>query len=102
MFIFNTTFHIEDDIHDECLLYLKRDYIPFAIKSGVLSEPRLLLVQTQQHSQGSSYSLQFRLKDIADFENWTITEGEILQGKIIAKFKDKVVGFITILEEIEL
>ena len=36
MIVYNTTFHIEKDILDESLVYLKKQYIPKAVESGFL------------------------------------------------------------------
>lgn len=37
MIVYNTTFHIEKDILDESLVYLKKQYIPKAVESGFCS-----------------------------------------------------------------
>ena len=41
MIVYNTTFHIEKDILDESLDYLKKQYIPKAVESGFLQRPCL-------------------------------------------------------------
>ena len=41
MIVYNTTFHIEKDILDESLVYLKKQYIPKAVESGFLQRPCL-------------------------------------------------------------
>lgn len=41
MIVYNTTFHIEKDILDEGLDYLKKQYIPKAVESGFLQRPCL-------------------------------------------------------------
>lgn len=102
MIIFNTTYHIEDDIHDECLTYLKADYISEAIDGGLLQEPRLALIHAQHEERGVSYSLQFKVKDIETLEVWMERVGQNLQEKMAARFGAKACGFMTLLEEIDL
>ncbi len=102
MIIFNTTFHLEDEIHDECLAYLRDEYIPQAIKDALLHDPRLALIHAQHEESGVSYSLQFRTKDVETLEVWMEGVGQELQKDMNARFGAKACGFMTLLEEIEL
>lgn len=79
MIIYNTTFHIHKDIVDECLEYLKNSYIPKASESGILYSPYL--------------------RRILDSRN---EEGGALQQDLIGRYKEKIAGFSTLLEDIEL
>lgn len=102
MIIFNTTFHVEDDIHDACILYLKDVYIPYAMNSGFLHTPFFARIHPQHEESGSSYSLQFKVKNLDTLEHWMSTEGNALQQDLYTRFGEKALGFITLLEEIEL
>lgn len=102
MIIFNTTFHLEDEIHDECLTYLKKEYIPQAITNSLLHDPRLALIHAQHEESGVSYSLQFRTKNVESLEVWMEGIGQELQKDMNARFGTKACGFITLLEEVEL
>ena len=46
MIIYNTTFHLEADILEAGLRYLREEYIPQAAGSGFLRTPRLMRVMT--------------------------------------------------------
>lgn len=102
MIIFNTTFHIEDDVRQSCIDYLKNTYIVKAVNSGFLFEPRLALIHAQHEESGSSYSLQFKVKNVDTLDYWLSTEGKLLQQELVDKFGNKALGFITLLEEIDL
>lgn len=102
MLIFNTTLHLDDSIHDDCLRYLKEIYIPQAIKSGVLEAPFLARIESQHEESGVSYALQFKTKDIDTLDQWASTAGEELKGDMYKRFGTKVAGFVTLLEEIPL
>lgn len=102
MIIFNTTFHLDDDIHTAGLDYLKKVYIPEAANSGFLFEPRLLLIHRQHEEGGTSYSLQFRVKNADTVNHWLANDGQILQKELATRFGNKMMGFVTLLEEIEL
>ena len=92
MIIYNTTFHIHKDIVDECLEYLKNSYIPKASESGILYSPYL----------SESFSVQFHTRDIDSLNEWVRKEGGALQQDLIGRYKEKIAGFSTLLEDIEL
>ncbi len=102
MIIFNTTFHVEDDVCSNYIAFMKEIYIARASTSGFLHEPRFARIQPQHEESGSSYSLQFRVKNVDTLNHWFSTEGQILQEELTARFGNKALGFVTLLEEIEL
>ncbi|MDR1089774.1 MAG: DUF4286 family protein [Prevotella sp.] len=102
MIIFNTTFHVENDVLNDYINFMKETYIVRAANSGFLHEPRFARIQAQHEESGSSYSLQFRVKNADTLNHWFSSEGEILQGELASLFGNKVLGFVTLLEEIEL
>lgn len=102
MIIYNTTFNIENDILDECLEYLKKNYIPRAVASGFLRTPYLRRILQDESEDASSYSVQFHVKNPETLEYWMESEGSTLQKELITRFGTKIVGFSTLLEEIDL
>lgn len=102
MIIYNITFHIEEEVHDQALLHLKDVFINKAIGCGFVSDPRLSYIHRQHEEGGSSYSLQFRVKNIESLNYWLSTSGQNLFNEIQFLFGNKMVGFTTIMEEIEL
>ena len=70
MIVYNTTFHIEKDSINECLAYLKKQYIPKAAASGFLQKPCLRrIIQTEQE-EGESFSVQFHVKNMDTLNFW--------------------------------
>lgn len=102
MIIYNTTFHMEEEIREECLRYLKKEYIPQASGSGFLRMPKLMRVMTAPEESGASYSLQFRVKNVETLQYWLEQEGTALQHTLTRRFGQKLAGFTTLLEEITL
>lgn len=102
MIIFNTTFHVEDEILDDYIRFMKETYIATAAGSGFLHEPRFCRIHAQHEESGSSYSLQFKVKNVDTLNHWFTTEGQALQEKLTTQFGNRALGFVTLLEEIEL
>ena len=94
MIVYNTTFHIEKDILDESLDYLKRQYIPKAVESGFLQRPCLRRVMQAEEEEGISFSVH-------TLNFWLQSEGINLHRALVARFGHKIAGFSTLLEEID-
>lgn len=102
MIVYNTTFHIENDILDESLAYLKRHYIPKALEGGLLTNPKLRRVMSEEEEdKGINFSVQFDVKDLDTLSGWLQNEGSRLQQGVVARFGHRIAGFSTLLEELD-
>lgn len=61
MLIYNTTFQVDDEIHDNFLIWIKECYIPEIKKHGALKSPRMCRVLSHRED-GTSYSLQWEVE----------------------------------------
>ncbi|MDR1743486.1 MAG: DUF4286 family protein [Dysgonamonadaceae bacterium] len=103
MMILNITFHIDDEIHANALDYLKTVYIPDATKSGKVTDARLCKIWSNgDEADGHSYALQFSIADIDALEEWNAQTGRMLNMRLVERFSDKMVGFATLLQEMDL
>ena len=59
MLIYNTTFQVDDEVHDNFLIWIKESYIPEVEKHGALRAPRICRVLSHR-DEGTSYSLNGR------------------------------------------
>lgn len=102
MIVYNTTFNAEEAIADEFIVWLKKEYVPKATKSGKLTDPRLTSVLSHDNGNGKNYSLQFRTESIDELDDWYKDCGYELVELLTKQFGNKVAGFSTLLEEMEL
>lgn len=100
MLIYNTTFHAEDDVHDNFMIWLKESYIPEVEKYGVLRAPRLCRLLSH-HDEGTAYSLQWEVEDSACLHRWHLDQGKKFNDELIKLFNDRVIGFPTLMEIVE-
>lgn len=100
MLIYNTTFQVDDEVNDNFLIWIKESYMPEIEKHGALKAPRLCRVLSHRDN-GSSYSLQWEVEDSAALHRWHREQGAKLNEELKKIFKDKVVGFPTLLEVME-
>lgn len=102
MVTINTTFHVEDKINLDFIAYMKNTYIAEAVTDKLLTNARLCKIHSQELPEGQSYSVQFSFDSLDDLDNWDKNKGIKLNEELVNHFQDKIVGFSTLLEEIEL
>ena len=62
----------------------------------------LICVVFYETEDATSYSVQFHVKNPETLEYWMQSEGRDLQQELVNRFGAKLVGFSTLLEEIDL
>ncbi|MCD7898874.1 MAG: DUF4286 family protein [Bacteroides sp.] len=100
MLIYNTTYHVEDDVLDNFLIWLRESYIPAVEKYGTLRSHRLCKLLSHQQ-EGTNYSLQWEVENSMELHRWHSEQGIKFNKELVQIFKDKVVGFPTLMEVIE-
>lgn len=99
MLLYNTTYHVEEDVEKHFLIWLNEVYIAEAEQEGTLSHPRLCRILSH-HDEGSCFSLQWEVADSTALHRWHLQHGVRLNEQLLAIFKDKVVGIPTLMEVI--
>ncbi|NLX67491.1 MAG: DUF4286 family protein [Bacteroidales bacterium] len=101
MIVFNTTFHVDAEIHEEFVEYMLQHFIPMSTKSGLLRSPRLSRVFGREEEAGHSFAMEFQVANIDTLEYWNKEESGVVYTPLLEKFKEKMVGFSTIMQTIE-
>ncbi|MDR2475765.1 MAG: DUF4286 family protein [Bacteroidales bacterium] len=103
MFIYNTTFFVDNDLIDTFLDYMKINYVPDMKTSEILPNPHLFkLLDTSDNLSGCSFSLQFSATDCPTLNNWLEERGNRLLSNLTEDFNQRILFFSTLLEEIPL
>lgn len=101
MIVLNTTFHIDEELHDEFVKYMLQKFIPMSIKGGILTSPRLARIFGKEEDEGFSFAMEFQVADIEQLEKWNREESGNVYDPLMEKFKEKVIGFSTVMQTIE-
>ena len=67
----------------------------------MLKNPRLTQILSHQESDSECFSLQWEVEDSAVLHRWHTEQGMKLNEEMMKVFKDKVVGFPTLMEVIK-
>lgn len=98
MILYNVTVNIEPDALDEWLDWMKTVHIPDVIATGLFIEHRFFKVMSTEHGEGHTYSIQYFLKSMGEFETYKIHHAPRLQKEHSDRFANRYVAFRTILE----
>ena len=100
MLIYNTTYHVEMGDARNFVIWLNECYIPEAEKSGELKNPRILRILSHQEQDSECFSVQWEVEDSSVLHHWHTTCGANLNEELKKTFKDKEIGFPTLMEVI--
>ena len=101
MLIYNTTFHVEMNDARNFVIWLNECYIPEVEPSGELRNPRILRILSHKEQDSECFSLQWEVEDSAALHRWHTKQGARLNEEMLKIFKDKVIGFPTLMEVIK-
>ena len=101
MLIYNTTYQIDFDDARNFVIWLSECYIHEVEKNGKLNNPRLTRILSHQDVNSECFSLQWEVEDSTILHRWHTEQGMKLNEELMKIFKDKVVGFPTLMEVIK-
>ena len=101
MLIYNTTYQIDINDARNFVIWIHESYIPQVLEHGILKNPRLVRILSHKEQETECFSLQWEVEDSADLHKWHVAQGMKLNEELLRIFKDKVVGFPTLMEVIE-
>lgn len=101
MILYNITFNIETEIKENWLLWMKSEYFPYVLDTGLFTDIKMFRLINETENEGLTYSVQCH-SDSLDKVN---TYLEIFAPKIVEwhnqSFRYKHVSFMTILESVD-
>ena len=100
MIIYNVTINVDENIHDEWLIWIK-EHIPKVLATGKFTEAKLTKVLVEEEMGGTTYSVQYRAKSREALDAYYKEDAEKLRTEGLKKFADKMLAFRTELEIID-
>lgn len=100
MLIYNTTYHVEEEQEKYFLIWLHEYYLPEIEKHGGLKTPRVMRILSHIEEGSVCFSVQFEVESSALLHKWHQEQGVALNEELLKLFKQKVIGFPTLMEVI--
>ena len=100
MIIYNVTINIDDEVHDEWLLWMKDKHIPDMLATGKFTHAKMTKILVEEEMGGTSYSVQYTCQDRTTLDRYYEENAETMRGDGLKRFANKFVAFRTELEVI--
>ncbi len=100
MLLYNITFGIDKGIEEEWIAWMKENYLPEVLKTGMFSDYKMYKVLTNDDETSVSYSIQCFSSSIEEVLRYLNEFAPALVEVHRARFKDQHVAFNTLLDEI--
>jgi hypothetical protein len=101
MIIYNVTINIDADVHLDWLEWMKNEHIPAVMATNMFVEYRFARVMSEEAAEGFTYSVQYLVNDIGDYEIYRATYAPALQAETEKRYKGKFVAFRTMLKIVD-
>lgn len=98
MILYNVTVNIDDSVHDEWLEWMQKKHIPDVLATNLFIENKIFKLINPPSEDGVTYSIQYFLKSMEDYQKYHSEFAPRLQDEHAKKYKDKFYAFRTILE----
>jgi hypothetical protein len=99
MLLYNVTFGVDKVIETEWIAWMKINYLPAMMNTGLFIDYKMYKVLTHDDETSVSYSVQCFAKKIEDVLMYLNEYAPHLTELHREKFKDRHVAFNTLLEE---
>lgn len=98
MLIYNVTMHVDDSVLSRWLEWMKTIHIPEVLNSGKFLEATMTQVLVEEESGGTTYSVQYKVKDRKTLERYYKEDADRLRKETLKHFGDSILAFRTELE----
>lgn len=98
MYIYNTTFCLEDSVLEAWKSWLDDEYIPLMITGGAFTDLHIFRVLTENAGDSISISVQFSVEALVYVDRWRKEKEQLLAASVTRLFGTKVLYFSTVLE----
>ena len=98
MILYNVTVNIDPQVHDEWLDWMRNVHIPDVLKTGLFTDNKLFRVLSVEENEGYTYSIQYFLKSMDDYETYRQQFAAKLQAEFKERYEGKFAAFRTLLE----
>jgi len=99
MVLYNVTVNIDQAIEREWLTWMKQEYLPELMATGLPSASTILRLLTEVENGGVTYTVQCFFNEMEDYVTYQKLHLNRLETKHHKRYQNQYVSFQTLLEE---
>src|ERR1700761_6865597 len=100
MIVYNETIIVEDAIHAEWLSWMKTEYIPMVMQTGLFHSYNILNV-INSPNEGVTYCIQYLTDSLENYNHFDINHLQGLQAMHHLRFENQFVLFNTLMQTVD-
>lgn len=101
MIIYNTTIKVAHHIAAEWLQWMKEEYIPDHMSTGLFIDYRLCRLLDQDESEGPTYIVQYFADNMENYNTYTTEHSATLREKGYHRFGNQFIAFHTVMDVVQ-
>jgi hypothetical protein len=101
MILYNITYMVAHDIHDEWISWMKSEHIPEMMSTGLFERNQVLKLLEVDEQEGITYAAQFYAASAENYNTYITNNAPALRLKANQKWGDKVLGYRTLMEIVQ-
>ncbi len=100
MILYNETYNIDKTVEAEWLQYMRDDYQPAMMATGLPIETRALRLLTEIDNGGTTYTFQYFFDEMESYFAFQQVHANEFQQRVQRRYAGKFVTFKTLLEDL--
>lgn len=101
MILYNVTIHVEPEIEQDWLIWMKNVHIPEVLQTGCFAEHKFLrLLNEAPEATGITYAVQYFTTGVDRLEQYLNEFAPELRQKQHDRYENRLIAFRTFLEEV--
>lgn len=100
MVLYNITINIDSEREEEFIGWMKQEYLPRVMQTGLFNEKRFYRLLQEDNGDGVNFSAQFLAESLEDVKFFQNKYSSVLSEIIKEKFGSQYVSFRSVLESV--
>ena len=98
MILYNITYMVAHEIHDQWITWMKTVHIPEMMATGLFERNQMLRLLEVDEQEGITYATQLYCSSIENYKSYISNNAPALRLKANQKWGEKVLGYRTLME----
>ncbi len=101
MIVYNVTTHVNNNIHEAWLEWMKTEHIPEVLATALFTHHRILRLLEVDDTDGPTYAVQYYSSSKEKYEHYITHHAKELRAKTLKKWGDQIFSFRSLMEVVE-
>ncbi len=97
--LYNITYNVDESVLEDWLTWMKSEFIPKLITTPYFESANMVKILVEEEMGGTSYAVMYKSPSLEILEDFVVNYSSEFNKVLSDKFGQKVLTFMTLLEE---